>query len=196
MRATQELGEDREMKATRELKDEHGGIKVMLAILGKVCDRIEAGKDVDPEHVGEILEFLKVFVDKCHHAKEEDHLFPALEKAGVPREGGPVGMMLLEHEAGRGFIRGMAQAAEGMAKGDRGAAKRFAANARSYAELLLQHIEKEDNVLYPIAERRLPAGADGALSAAFERVEEERVGHGRHEEFHKMMDRLRSVYGV
>ncbi len=105
-------------------------------------------------------------------------------------------MMLLEHEAGRGFIRGMAQAAEGLGKGDRGAAKRFAANARSYTELLLQHIEKEDNILYPIAERRLPAGADDALSAAFEKVEEERVGHGRHEEFHRMMDRLKSVYGV
>ena len=144
----------------------------------------------------EILEFLKVFVDKCHHAKEEDFLFPAMVKAGVPREGGPVGMMLLEHEAGRGFIRGMAQAAEGLAKGDRGAANRFAANARSYTDLLLQHIDKEDNVLYPIAERRLPPDADGALSAAFERVEEERVGHGRHEEFHRMMDRLRSVYGV
>ncbi len=184
------------MKATRDLKDEHGGIKVMLAILGKVCDRIEAGQDVDPKHVGEILEFLKVFVDKCHHAKEEDHLFPAMVKAGVPGEGGPVGMMLLEHEAGRGFIRGMTQAAEGLARGERGAAKRFTANARSYAELLLQHIEKEDNVLYPIAEARLPADADEALSAAFGKVEEERVGHGRHEKFHGMMDRLRAVYGV
>ncbi len=184
------------MKATRDLKEEHGGIKVMLAILGKICDRIEAGKDVDPKHVGEILEFLMVFVDKCHHAKEEDHLFPAMEKAGVPREGGPVGMMLLEHQAGRDFIRGMARAAEGLAKGDRAAAKQFAANARSYTALLLEHIDKEDNVLYPMAERRLPADADGALTAAFERVEEERVGHGRHEEFHRMMDRLKSVYGV
>jgi len=184
------------MKAIRELKDEHGGVKVMLAILGKVCDRLEAGQRVDPKHLEEILEFLKVFVDKCHHAKEEDHLFPALEKAGIPKEGGPIGMMLHEHQAGRDFIRGMAQAAAALAGGDAGAAKRFAANARSYSDLLLQHIEKEDNVLYPMAEARLPANADEALTAAFGKVEEERVGHGRHEEFHRMMDRLKAVYGV
>jgi len=184
------------MKAIRELKDEHGGVKVMLAILGKVCDRLEAGQRVDPKHLEEILEFLKVFVDKCHHAKEEDHLFPALEKAGIPKEGGPIGMMLHEHQAGRDFIRGMAQAAAALAGGDPGAAKRFVANARSYSDLLLQHIEKEDNVLYPMAEARLPANADEALAAAFGKVEEERVGHGRHEEFHRMMDRLKAVYGV
>ncbi len=196
MKATRGLREVWEMKATRELKDEHGGIKVMLAILGKVCDRLEAGQRVEPKHIEEILEFLKVFVDKCHHAKEEDLLFPALEKAGIPREGGPIGMMLHEHQAGREFIRGMTQAAADMAKGTPGAAKRFAANARSYADLLLQHIEKEDNVLYPMAELRLPPEADGTLSAAFEKVEEERVGHGRHEAFHRMMDRLKGVYGV
>lgn len=184
------------MKATKDLKDEHGGIKVMLAILGKVCDRLEAGKGVDPKHLEEILEFLRVFVDKCHHAKEEDHLFPAMEKAGIPKEGGPIGMMLLEHRAGRDFVRAMTLASEAMAKGDRGAAKRFAANARSYSDLLLQHIEKEDNILYPMAEARLPADADGALAAEFEKVEEERVGHGRHEEFHRMMDRLKSIYGA
>ncbi|MGE5662983.1 MAG: hemerythrin domain-containing protein [Deltaproteobacteria bacterium] len=184
------------MKATRELKEEHGGIKVMLAILGKVCDRLDAGQPVDRGHLDGILEFLKVFVDKCHHAKEEDHLFPAMEKAGIPREGGPIGVMLIEHQAGRDFIRGMANAAGAMSEGDPGAAKRFVANARSYTDLLLQHIDKEDNILYPMAEARLPGDADGTLAAEFERVEEERVGHGRHEEFHRMMDRLKSIYGV
>lgn len=184
------------MKATRELKDEHGGIKVMLAIVGKVCDRLEAGQTVDPKHLGEILEFLKVFVDRCHHGKEEDHLFPAMERAGVPREGGPIGAMLHDHAAGREFIRAMGEAAPGVARGDGPAIGRFVKNARGYTELLLAHIDKEDNVLYPVAEARLPAGADAELSAAFAKVEEERVGHGRHEEFHRMMDRLKSIYGV
>ena len=184
------------MKATNDLRDEHGGIKVMLDILGKVCDRLEAGRPVARKHLEEILEFLTVFVDKCHHAKEEDHLFPAMEKAGIPNERGPIGMMLHEHRAGRDFIRGMSDAAGAVMSGDPGAAKRFAANARSYIDLLRQHIDKEDNILYPMAESRLPAGADERLTAAFEAVEHERVGLGRHEEFHRMMDRLRSDYGV
>jgi len=184
------------MKATSDLKEEHGGIKVMLEILGKICDRLDAGQSVDPKHLEEILEFLKVFVDTCHHAKEEDHLFPAMVRAGVPKEGGPIGAMLQEHRAGRDFVRGMGEALAGVARGDGPAVGRFVRNARGYRELLLAHIDKEDNVLYPMAEGVLPAGSDGALAVAFEKVEEERVGHGRHEEFHRMMDRLKSIYGV
>ena len=184
------------MKATRDLREEHGGIKVMLGILGKVCDRLDGGQSVDPHHLEEILEFLKVFVDRCHHAKEEDHLFPAMERAGIPKEGGPIGAMLQDHRAGREFIRAMGEAVPGVKRGDGPATGRFVRNARGYRELLLAHIDKEDNVLYPMAEDRLPAEADGALAAAFERVEEDRVGHGRHEEFHRMMDRLKSIYGA
>lgn len=184
------------MKALNDLKEEHGGIKVMLEILGKISDRLDSGKDVDPEHLEQILEFLKVFVDKCHHAKEEDHLFPALVKAGIAQEGGPIGVMLHEHDAGRDFIRGMAGALPGIRKKDPAAVKRFIAGARGYTDLLLAHIDKEDNILYPIAEVRLPASADRDLAAAFDKVEEERVGHGKHEEFHRMMDRLKEIYGV
>jgi len=183
------------MKATRDLKEEHGGIKVMLEILGNVCDRLDVGQSVDPKHLEEILEFLKVFVDKCHHAKEEDHLFPAMERVGVPKEGGPIGAMLHDHRAGRDLIRAMGEAVPGVNRGDGPAVGRFVRNARGYRELLLTHIDKEDNVLYPMAEDRLPAEADGALAAAFEAVEEERVGHGKHEEFHRMMDRLKAIYG-
>ncbi len=182
------------MKATSDLKDEHGGIKVMLGILGKVCDRLESGKSVDPQHLDQILEFLTVFVDKCHHAKEEDYLFPALEKAGIPRERGPIGMMLLEHEEGRRRIREMSAAAQRYVRGESDAAGGFVVAARAYADLLLGHIDKEDNVLYPMADSRFSKDKDRELTKAFERVEEERIGHGKHEEFHALMDRLKIEY--
>lgn len=89
------------MFPTEQLKDEHSGIKSMLDILAKVCDRLESGERVDQRHLDKILEFLNVFVDKSHHAKEEDILFPAMERAGIPREGGPIGVMFAEHRLGR-----------------------------------------------------------------------------------------------
>lgn len=182
------------MKATAELKEEHGGVTVILGILEKACDGLVAGKGVDPQHLDQILEFLMVFVDKCHHAKEEEYLFPSLEQAGVSKEGGPVGVMLLEHQKGREFIRGMNDALPGVKRGDEQAVARFVRNAREYGELLLSHIDKEDNVLYPMADALLSEDKDRELTKDFERVEEERVGHGKHEEFHRMMDRLKAVY--
>lgn len=182
------------MKATAQLKDEHGGIKVMLEILAKVCDRLQRGGSVDPAHLDGILEFLAVFVDRCHHAKEEDHLFPLLEQAGIAAEGARIGEMLGEHRQGREFIRGMKAAVDGVKRGDGPATARFVKNARDYRELLLSHIEKEDDILYPMADARLPEEKDRQLTEEFDRVEEERVGHGRHEEFHRLMDRLREAY--
>lgn len=106
------------MKSTGVLKEEHGGVTIMLGILKKVCDRLGSGQAVPAGDLDRILEFLKVFVDRCHHAKEEDFLFPALERAGIPREGGPIGEMLSEHVKGREFIRGMSDATEGCKRGE------------------------------------------------------------------------------
>src|SRR5664279_182506 len=94
------------MKATQQLKDEHEGIKSMLSIFGQVSRQLEATGNLNKEHFDGILEFLKIFVDKCHHAKEEELLFPALVAAGVPKEG-PVAVMLHEHEASRHYIKAM-----------------------------------------------------------------------------------------
>jgi hemerythrin-like domain-containing protein len=56
------------------------------------------------------LDFIRHFADECHHFKEEQVLFPAMEEHGIPKEGGPIGMMLIEHEEGRGYVRDMAAA--------------------------------------------------------------------------------------
>ncbi len=182
------------MNPTAQLREEHKGIKVMLDILGEVCKRLDAGKDVDPRHLIQIVDFLKVFVDKCHHAKEEELLFPEMEKAGVSRNGGPIGIMLSEHDEGRRNIRRMSEAAAQYERGIRNAADPFVENAHSYIHLLREHIEKEDNILYPLADRRLTEKVRQDLSEGFEKVEEERIGHGKHEEFHRLMDQLKAIY--
>jgi hemerythrin-like domain-containing protein len=106
------------MNYTEQLKKEHEGIMLMLRILGKMCDKLEAGEPVDTGHMKSSVEFLKVFADTCHHAKEEERLFPAMERAGIPKEGGPIGVMLQEHEMGRAYVIGLADAVEDYASGN------------------------------------------------------------------------------
>jgi hemerythrin-like domain-containing protein len=178
-----------EMKAIQELRNEHEGIKRMLRILDAVAGRVEDGDRTVHKDVDSIMEFLSVFADKCHHGKEEDHLFPALEKAGVPREGGPIGVMLAEHVQGRGFISDMKAGIEGGKD-----VNKFASAAGGYIDLLTRHIDKENNVLFPMAEGRIDEAEDARLMAAFEKLERERIGPGRHEEFHGLLKRLKDVY--
>ncbi len=182
------------MKATEQLKAEHEGIRLMLSILERVCERLESGQKVEPGHLDGMLEFFKVFVDTCHHGKEEDFLFPAMEAAGVPKEGGPIGVMLMEHEKGRGCVREMGRAASGRKPGSQGEAGKFIQPSRDYIGLLTQHIDKENNVLFVMADQRLSEERQEGLYRSFERLEVERIGEGRHEAFHRLLDDLKRIY--
>jgi hemerythrin-like domain-containing protein len=182
------------LKPTETLKNEHQAILLMLEVVESVSRKLGAGEDVPADHLTRIVDFIQGFADKCHHAKEEDLLFPAMERAGVPRQGGPIEVMLIEHTEGREFVRKMKEAADQYTAGDRKAGLLFAENARGYAALLSPHIRKEDNILYPIADARLSVQTQARLEKDFERVEEEVVGAGKHEEYHRLLEELEKTY--
>jgi len=163
--------------ATAVLRKEHEAIVKMLEVTEEVARRLEAGEHVAAETLAGLLEFFRLFADKCHHGKEEDLLFPQLEKKGMPRAGGPLAVMLAEHEQGRALIRQMAGPA-------------WAAAARAYASLLRAHIEKENHVLFVMAERMLTPSEQAELAEGFEKSEVEKMGAGTHERLHAMMAKL------
>jgi hemerythrin-like domain-containing protein len=181
------------MKATQQLKDEHQGIKIVFRILEKICEKLKADATLNTDHFEGILEFFKVFVDKCHHGKEEDLLFPALEEAGIPRQG-PIAVMLSEHVMGRNYVRAISEAYSGYKAGNTSASAGLIENAERYISLMLVHIDKEDNVLYPMADSRFSKEKQEVLYDGFEKIEIERIGIGKHEEFHGLIDKLSKIY--
>ncbi|GBC78681.1 Iron-sulfur cluster repair protein YtfE [bacterium HR08] len=176
------------------LMHEHRIIERALRALRGVCQRLENGEAVPADVPAQLVEFIQTFADRCHHGKEEKHLFPTLEQCGVPRDGGPIGVMLYEHELGRGFVREMAEAASAYARGE-SAAARFVSAARQYMDLLAQHIYKEDNVLFQIAGNVLDAPTKTALAEAFEREEAE-LGLGTHEHYEALAGELERAWAT
>lgn len=181
------------MRSVDMLMHEHRVVEQGLAVLEAMAGRLAGGDSVPANQVADLLDFFRDFADGCHHAKEEQSLFPALVERGVPREGGPVGVMLAEHDQGRSLQRQMRQALPQLAA-DAGARTRFAQAARNYAALLRQHILKEDNVLFRMAEQVLTAGDDRRLAEAFDRHERETMGEGSHERYHAMIHELAVRY--
>jgi hemerythrin-like domain-containing protein len=178
------------MKATEQLKEEHEGIKLMLSIMIKMTE----ANTINTEHLGKAIDFIKVFADKCHHGKEEDILFPELEKAGMSRENGPIAVMLYEHTEGREFIKGLTEAYEKYKNGDASALPAIRENTCGYVNLLRNHIEKENNVLFMMADRYFGEQKQEEIAVAFEKIEAERIGAGKHEEYHKLLKELKKVY--
>jgi len=182
------------VKPTDELKDEHQAIKTMLDVLRTISKKLDSGEKIKAQYLEDILEFIQVFADKCHHGKEEGLLFSALERAGIPREHGPIGVMLAEHEEGRSYVQAMKEAVTKYKRGDQKAAAEIAKNARNYAALLSRHIEKEDNILYPMADGRLSADQQRELEKGFAKIEKEAIGPGRHEKFHELLHHLEDEF--
>jgi hemerythrin-like domain-containing protein len=182
------------MQPTRQLKEEHNGIKMMLQILEVISQKLESGQKVKAEHLDMIMDFIEIYTDKCHHGKEEGILFPAMEQAGITRESGPIEVMLAEHAVGRNYVKQISQGISEYQKDGLKAAPKIVKNARGYIELLTQHIYKEDTILYPMADQYLPAVAQGELMWRFEQLEEEFIGAGEHERLDKALNTLIDIY--
>ena len=184
------------MKPTDILSQEHRVIEQVLDCLEQIADRCDAQGTLNAQDAQDAISFLRTFADQCHHGKEEAHLFPAMEAKGFPRDSGPTGVMLYEHDQGRTFIRGMADVVEAAAHGDPAAQGQFVQHARGYIELLRQHIQKEDHCLFTMANRAFTEADQHALLDAFAKGEREHMGLGTHERYLRLANDLAARYGV
>ncbi len=176
-------------QAIEDLRGEHTAILAALQTLGALSRRVEKGQDVDRRDIHAFVGFLREFADKCHHGKEEGILFPALVKAGIPEKGGPVGVMLSEHVKGRELVKKMEAAFAGSPN-----PAAFVEAASLYAALLEAHIAKENEVLFPAAEKALSEPQMAEIFKGFEQHEEKVIGAGRHEELHALLKKLKQKY--
>lgn len=161
-------------KPTQDLMEEHNGITVMLQILSAIDRRLKNGEKIPEDHWEKILEFLSVFVDKCHHGKEEGFLFPELTKNSIKTE--LVTELFAEHQTARNLATNISQ------------------NIPQYVALLTTHIEKENTQLFPVAEKQLSPDLQNRIEDEFEDLERNVIGEGKHEQYHSWLKELKSIY--
>ncbi|HOM16604.1 MAG TPA: hemerythrin domain-containing protein [Thermoguttaceae bacterium] len=183
------------MKPTDLLRSEHRVIEQMLSVLEKLGSLPE-DQPIDQADAQETLEFFRRFADRCHHGKEEGLLFPALERKGFPREMGPIGVMLYEHDIGRSHIRSMAEALQRLQSGQQEARTMFCQHARAYIDLLREHIYKEDNILFMMAEQAFSPQDQQQLLEEFHQTEQTAVEAGEHERWIQAAHQLADKYGL
>lgn len=182
------------MKATADLRSEHGGVKTMLDVMDAMAGRLEEGSPLPDQHFSEVFEFLRVFVDQCHHYKEESLLFPALASVDGEALAETIDVLRTEHERGRQTLVRMEAAAAALSSEEPAAATALAGTLRGYTELLRDHIIREERDCFDVADAELPSGKQDELAEGYDRVEDEVIGQGRHEAFHAMIDRLSAEY--
>ncbi len=178
------------------LKNEHRTIERVLRVLGFLIERSRSGEGFELASLKRCVEFFRLFADACHHGKEEDLLFPVLESRGVPRDGGPIGVMLNEHRQARELTSAMDDALTAIESGDSGGEARFRDIAAHYITLLTNHIHKEDHVLFRMGDNVMTENDQDSLCSGFCEVACGLFGGQRQEELEKIADELESAYGL
>jgi len=154
---------------TGVLREEHRWILDVAGALEEELDRPPPGAR-DPEQLERCVRFIRLFADACHHGKEEDQLFPVLEDHGMPRDSGPIAVMLAEHREGRRLAGIMKDALPGIRQGNPAAMESFERAGRDYVSLIRGHIGKEDGVLFRVADQIISAPACARLCEAYEKT--------------------------
>ena len=176
---------------TQVLMEEHELILQALDALQKRLDTLQQATAADRAYFEKAVEFLRGFADQCHHGKEETLLFTRMGERGFPTQGGPIAVMLSEHQTGRAFIRGLAEATAGIGT-DPTAGDRLRTHGYGYIALLRNHIAKENQVLFPMADRALSAADQHDLQQAFQQFEAEETGAGVHQRMLVLLAELKA----
>ncbi|MBT3690005.1 hemerythrin [bacterium] len=152
-------------KIFKILSEEHQNILKVINDLLKECDTLESKNELNLEFFNKTIDFIINYADKFHHAKEEDILFIELNKEGVQMPCNPIEQMLHEHELGRNYINELKKQI------DENNIEKIIENSRGYASLLQEHIYKEDNILYPMAEEALSEDTKNKILNKFNEIE-------------------------
>ncbi len=152
------------MATTSNLRDEHALILAMLTCFETMLARAHDEQSIKPAAFAPFIEFFRDFADRCHHLKEEQSLFPALIRAGLPAQHGPVGCMLEEHHAGRNHLAAMREALTLGGDDEAHALHILQREGSAYIDLLRNHIAKENGVLFEMADELLQGTEQARVS--------------------------------
>ena len=144
----------------RMLVNEHLLIKRLLNCVPAIVKALKEDTVIDKEPVIGAVDFIRMYADKFHHAKEEDILFKYFdEKADI------IQAMLNDHVEGRSHVK---EVLNGLKDNKIDAVSQ---HLSAYAELLTGHIKKEDEILYPWMDKNLTVKQVGELFDKFNAVD-------------------------
>lgn len=135
------------------LINEHIPLRSNLETLSSLCKKVEAVEEKEAIF-NQLLQEVKDFNENLsrHSAREEDYLFKMMEKY-LGKSGGPIAVMEYEHERAHGFINEFLKNTEENSTQANDDMIKNAELIDNAVETLLEHFSKEEQVLYPMAER-------------------------------------------
>ncbi len=176
-------------KATQILEEEHHLIQQVVGAMAALADKVSEGQPADKELLVNLDEFMRIFVEKCHHEKEENFLFPLLVRKGVPVAGCPIGALSHEHQSAGKLTADLGTAVEAYLRSPADMGQFLVTTLRGIVTLYPGHIWKENYLLFPMTDKILAPKEQQELAEQFEAVER-KIGPDVHRRFEQLATTL------
>jgi DUF438 domain-containing protein len=165
---------------------EHEMIERAMAVLRSNLEKIDEAIKT-PLQMQRAIDFLLEFGDKVHNTKEEKFLFPLMEQKGLPVQGGPIGVMLMEHDAERKLLQRMMAELPNLAEATTVARQKFAAEGFEYLTIRAEHIWKENDILYAMGRKVFSDEDNVSLLNEFKTLDRQTYGDTARDHYAQML---------
>ncbi len=166
---------DADLDPVASLKDEHETVRRVLKDLYALLKELgSASPESRKNDLLARLDDITVFMDKdleIHFKEEEDALFPVLGKY-IGLETGPIHVMFIEHEHCRGLSAGFKAVIDDFRNAVDYDCRTIISAGNSFGALLSEHIDKEDHILFNMADMQLSPGEKQNISAKMETIKQ------------------------
>lgn len=176
--------------ATQNLENDHVFIVKLTDIILSMVEK----QSTNTDHFDLIINLIRNFADGTHHAKEEGFLFPLMGEKGFSPEFGPVAVMLHEHEQGRNYVKAAVEAIHNFKTGNQAALQSIYESLSGYAYLLQNHIDKENNILFRMADEAFSSAEQQNMLLQFTDVENNVDREFNPENSKQKIDTLAGIY--
>lgn len=176
--------------ATQNLENDHEHILQLIEVMNNMAKI----KSNDTDDIESVITIISNYADGFHHAKEENLLFPAMVEKGYSLEQGPIAVMLHDHELGRTYVQGMRDGLLQYRNGATEALDIIYNNMMKYGQLLQNHIAKENNILFRMADNALSIEEQQQLLKEFEKIEQSEAFGSNISKYLTAINNLKTLY--
>jgi len=176
--------------ATENLENDHVYILRLIGVMEKMVLTVST----ELKHIELAVSLIRNYADGFHHGKEENIFFPLLVKKGFSNENGPIPIMIHDHAEGRNYVKGMVVEIENIKQGDASSLTLLYEYMQGYIDLLKAHINKENKVLFRMADKALSQDEHEGLLKDFAALEKSKYSKGQLDRFITGIEGLEAIY--
>lgn len=175
------------------IRDEHRSIAAVLHGMQHLVRQMrERGTKVDPKVFRAMLYYLDTFSERMHHPKEDRYLFEPLRRRGA----GPdalIAELERDHAEGGNHLKRVEQCLIRYEEGGEKEFPEFAREIDRFVEGYWEHMRKEEEHVFSLAEKLFTPGDWDALDRAFKANTDPLASDREERDFRKLFSRIVSL---